>query len=42
LEDKHPKEWRAFEDKHESALRQPIRKQAKEREALRAQLSGSW
>lgn len=39
LEDQHIKERRAFEDKYEDELRTLMRKQAEEREALRAQLS---
>lgn len=39
LEDKQIKERRAFEDKYEGELRALIRKQAEEREALRARLS---
>ena len=39
LEDQHIKERRAFEDKYEGELRALIRKQAEEREALRARLS---
>jgi Spy/CpxP family protein refolding chaperone len=41
LEDQHIKERRAFEDKYEAELRQLIRKQADEREALRARLSAT-
>jgi Spy/CpxP family protein refolding chaperone len=40
LEDRHIAERRAFEDKYENELRQLIRKQADEREALRARLAG--
>lgn len=39
LEDQHIKERRIFEDKYEAELRQLIRKQAEEREALRARLT---
>ncbi len=39
LEDQHIKERRTFEDKYESELRQLIRKQAEEREALRMRLA---
>ena len=39
LEDQHIKARRAFEDKYEGELRVLIRKQAEEREALRARLS---
>ena len=39
LEDQHIKERRAFEDKYESELRKLIRKQADDREALRARFS---
>jgi Spy/CpxP family protein refolding chaperone len=39
LEDQHIKERRAFEDKYETELRNLIRKQAEEREALRTRLS---
>lgn len=39
LEDQHIKERRSFEDKYETELRRLIRKQAEEREALRARLS---
>jgi hypothetical protein len=39
LEDQHIKERRVFEDKYEAELRVLVRKQAEEREALRAQLS---
>jgi Spy/CpxP family protein refolding chaperone len=41
MEDQHIKERRAFEDKYEAELRALIRKQAEEREALRARLSAS-
>lgn len=41
LEDQHLKERRAFEDKYEGELRALIRKQAEERDALRARLSTS-
>jgi Spy/CpxP family protein refolding chaperone len=40
LEDQHIKERRAFEDRYEGELRRLIRKQAEEREALRARLVG--
>jgi Spy/CpxP family protein refolding chaperone len=40
LEDKHLRERRAFEDKYEAELRELIRRQAQEREALRLRLSG--
>lgn len=39
LEDRHIRERRTFEDKYEAELRQLIRKQAEEREALRARLA---
>ncbi|MBM3569833.1 MAG: hypothetical protein FJX46_13895 [Alphaproteobacteria bacterium] len=41
LEDRHIQERRAFEDKYETELRALVRKQAEERESLRARIAAS-